>query len=240
MRKISNLLVNMVLILNFTIAFAGCGGNENEAAQGNSFPSPTPYPTPIIHKTVQATFQPISTALIPEPLFDPALDIKAGPVEVPLELQIPALKVDAPVIGVGLNSDNEMDAPKGPIGGKIWQTAMWYRGSGIPGEPGIATFAGHVNDPLGLPGVFGHLRDLQPGDVIIIRFNNTSEEINYKVVQNIIYNKREAADPELRAKIFGIEPFPDGLSHLALITCTGYIINGEYNGFRIIFATRSD
>lgn len=217
---------------------AGCGSKEAVIVPAET--SPTLIPTPLVHKTAQALTQPTPTSTISEPLFDPELDIKAAPVDVPLELQIPALKVDAPVIGVGLNSNNEMDAPKGPIGAEIWQTAMWYRASAIPGEPGIATFAGHVNDPLGLPGVFGHLRDLKPGDLIIIRFKNTSEEIRFNVIQNIIYNKREAADPDLRAKIFGIEPFPDGLSHLALITCTGYIINGEYDGFRIIFATRSE
>lgn len=238
MRKISKSLFNLALIIYFAIALAGCGGNENEEARAES--SPSPFPTPIIHKTVQTTFQPAPTPLINEPLFDPALDLKTGPVEVPLELQIPALKVEAPVIGVGLNSNNEMDAPRGPIGDAIWQTAMWYRGSGIPGEAGTATIAGHVNDPLGLPGVFGHLRDLKPGDEIIVLFKNTSEEIHYTVVQNLIYTKREANDPDLRAMIFDAEPSSDGLSHLALITCTGYVINGEYNGFRVIFATRSN
>ncbi len=223
-------------------ALAGCKNKASDETLAGSFPSI--ISTPFVHKAVQATiqptYQPTPSPSVPEPLFDPTLDLHAEPVEVPLQLQIPALKVDAPVIGVGLNSENEMDAPRGPIGGAIWQTAMWYRGSGIPGEAGTATIAGHVNDPLGLPGVFGHLRDLKPGDEIIVLFKNTSEEIHYTVVQNLIYNKREANDPDLRAMIFGAEPSPDGLSHLALITCTGYIINGEYNGFRVIFATRSN
>ena len=86
------------------------------------------------------------------------------------------------------------------------------------------------------PESFGHLRDLKPGDEIIVLFKNTSEEIHYTVVQNLIYNKREANDPDLRAMIFSAEHLPPmALSHLALITCTGYIINGEYNGFRVDF-----
>jgi hypothetical protein len=231
-------IYNMFMVLVFAITFAGCGGKETAGILENT--SPPPLPTPVIHKIAEPINQQTPTAIVPEPLFDPALDLKASPVEVPLELKIPALKVEAPVLGVGLNAENEMDAPRGPIGDPIWQTAMWYRGSGIPGEPGIATFAGHVNDPLGLPGVFGNLRVLKPGDLIEVRFKNTSEEIHFNVIQNIIYNKREAADPDLRALIFGIEPLADGLSHLALITCTGYIVNGKYDGFRIIFATRSD
>lgn len=229
-------LISCFAILVLSILFAGCGNKAT--GEELTEDSPSPMPTPLVHKTVQVIIQPTPTPSIPEPLFDPDLDLNSEPVNVPLELQIPSLKVDAPVIGVGLNSENEMDAPKGPIGGSIWQTAMWYRGSGVPGEPGTATFAGHVNDPLGLPGVFGHLRNLSPGDLIVVRFKNTSEEIRFIVVQNIVYNKREAADPDLRAQIFGAEPLPDDLSHLALITCTGYIVNGEYDGFRVIYATR--
>ena len=238
MRKNIIKRINFAIILILVIILSGCESKGAEIATAET--AITPIPTPLVHKTVQAVPQPTPASTVPEPLFDPELDIKAAPVDVPLELHIPALKVAAPVIGVGLNANNEMDAPKGPIGAEIWQTAMWYRASAIPGEPGIATFAGHVNDPLGLPGVFGHLRDLNPGDQIVVRFTNTSEEIRFNVIQNEVYNKRDAASPELRAKIFGIEPFPDGLSHIALITCTGYVINGEYDGFRIIFATRSD
>jgi len=29
----------------------------------------------------------------------------------------------------------------------FWQTAFWYRGGGIPGEPGTSQFGGHVDDP---------------------------------------------------------------------------------------------
>jgi sortase (surface protein transpeptidase) len=223
---------------------AGCGNKD--AGKGPVEVTPSLIPTPVVHKTLQPTVQP--TLIVPEPFFDPDLDIYAGPVDVPLELQIPSIKVDAPVIGVGLNSKNEMDAPRGPIGSSIWKTAMWYRGSGIPGEPGTAMFAGHVNDPLGLPGVFGHLRDLHTGDPIIVHFKNTSEDISFAVDQVIVLNRKQASDPALLAQIFGSssdsnddqQPEPDGLSHLTLVTCTGYIVNGEYDGFRVVFATRSN
>jgi hypothetical protein len=216
----------------------GCAyGQSDQVLAGIYTPD---LPTPLVIKTLEPTIQSSPTPIVPEPLFDPDLDIHAEPVEVPLEFEIPILKVQAPVIAVGLDSENKMDAPRGPIGGSIWQTAMWYRGSGIPGEPGTATIAGHVNDPLGLPGVFGHLRDLHPGDLIIVRFLNTSEDVHFVVNENIVYNKREASHPAVTERIFGLEPEPDGQSHLALVTCTGFIVNGEYDGFRIIYATRSD
>jgi hypothetical protein len=200
--------------------------------------SPSVMSTPLVHRTQEPMVQLSPTATAVEKLFDPDLDIHAEPVDVPLELRIPILKIQAPVIGVGLDSENKMDAPRGPLGGSIWQTAMWYRGSGIPGEPGTATFAGHVNDPLGLPGVFGHLRNLQPGDSIIVYFLNTSEEIHFVVNENIVYKKSEALSSAEKARIFGMDPEPDGLSRLTLITCTGYIVNGQYDGFRVIYATR--
>ncbi|HBA92871.1 MAG TPA: hypothetical protein DCZ08_14405, partial [Anaerolineaceae bacterium] len=92
--------------------------------------------------------------------------------EVPLELQIPVLNVKAPVLGVGLTAENVMDAPKGPIGDPIWHTAFWYRGSGIPGEPGTAVIAGHVTDLLSNPEIFANLHKLKPGDVIVVRAKN--------------------------------------------------------------------
>jgi sortase (surface protein transpeptidase) len=233
-----SLLCEITAIAVLAAVLTGCAsGQSGQVLAGIS---PSVMPAPLVHKTLETTVQLTPTPIFIELLIDPDLDLHAEPVEVPLEIQIPALKVQAPVIGVGLNSENEMDAPRGPIGSSIWQTAMWYRGSGIPGEPGTATFAGHVNDPLGLPGVFGHLRDLLPGDLIIVHFIHTSEEIHFVVNENIVYNKREASDPAVTARIFGKEPEPDGLSHIMLITCTGYIVNGQYDGFRVIYATRSN
>ena len=83
------------------------------------------------------------------PLTDPGLDLRAGPVDVPLELRIPSLQIDAPVVGVGITAENVMDAPKGLAADPVWQKVFWYRGSGIPGDSGTATLAGHVDDVLG-------------------------------------------------------------------------------------------
>jgi hypothetical protein len=232
----------LMTVLVIAMVLTGC--LNKETGEVHSETTPSPMPPPIVHTKVTPT----PTTFVPEPLFDPNLDIRAAPVDIPLELQIPALKVKAPVLGVGLTSNNEMDAPRGPLGDPIWQTAMWYRGSGIPGESGTATFAGHVNDPLGLPGVFGHLKDLNPGDLIIVHFKNTSNDIHFVVDQVKLYTRKEASDPALRAQIFGAgpvsgtgpQPAPDGLSHLTLVTCHGYIVNGEYDGFRVAYATRSN
>lgn len=183
-----------------------------------------------------------------EPFLGLDLDIKDGPIEVPLELQIPSLNVDAPVLGVGLTSENAMDAPRGPIDDEVWHSAFWYRGSGIPGEPGTATIAAHVNDPLGRNEIFANLEDLHPGDLIIVHVKNTTIDIRFIVDQMKVYSTQESSDLAVLTQIYGAgpvagtgpQPSPDGLSHLTLITCAGYIINGEFDHHTVVYATRSN
>jgi sortase (surface protein transpeptidase) len=209
-------------------------------------PSAQPTLTPF-QPTVQPTVQPTPTLFVLGPLFDSGLDIKAGPIDVPLELQIPSLEVNAPVIGVGLTSENVMDAPKGPISDPVWHAAFWYRGSGIPGEPGTATIAGHVNDPLGRPEIFANLQDLRTGDLIIVHYSTSNIDIHFSVDQIKIYSIQESSDPAVLAQIYGTgpvagtgpQPALDGLSHLTLITCAGNIVNGQFDHHIVVYATRS-
>jgi sortase (surface protein transpeptidase) len=140
-----------------------------------------------------------------------------------------------------------MDSPKGPIGDPVWHTAFWYRGSGIPGEPGTATMAGHVNDPLGRPEIFAHLQKLHPGDLIIVHVKYTTIDIRFIVDQIKVYSIQESHDPAVLTQIYGAgpvtgtgpQPALDGLSHLTLITCAGNVVNGQYDHYTVVFATRS-
>jgi hypothetical protein len=166
---------------------------------------------------------------------------------VPLELEIPSLGVLAPIISVGLNSDNVMDSPKGPIGDPVWNTAFWYRGGGIPGDVGTATIAGHINDPVSRPMIFARIGDLQPGDLVIIRLKYTSVEIHFIVNQVKVYSVKESSDPAVLTQIYGAgpvagigpQPSPDGLSHLTLITCAGDIVGGKFDHHTVVYTTRS-
>ena len=45
------------------------------------------------------------TLFVLGPLFDSDLDMRAGPVDVPLELQIPSLKVNAPICSINKTND---------------------------------------------------------------------------------------------------------------------------------------
>jgi len=200
----------------------------------------------IIPPTDQPALTPTPSILGPS--FDPQLDIKAGPVALPLELLIPSLNITAPIIGVGLTSGNVMDAPEGPIGDPIWQTAFWYRGSGIPGESGTATIGAHVDDQLGRPQLFAHLQDLRPGDLIYIYVKNTAIDILFVIDQVSVYSLKESSDPAVLNRIYGAGPMAgtgpqpslDGLSHLTLITCEGNWVNGQFDHHTVVYATRSN
>lgn len=140
-----------------------------------------------------------------------------------------------------------MDSPKGPIGDAIWHTAFWYRGSGTPGDSGTATFSAHVNDPLGVPEIFANLGDLQPGDVIIVRNTITDTDITFIVDEVMVYSIQDSLNPLVLARVYGAgpvagngpEPALDGLSHLTLITCAGYIVDGQFDHHTVVYATRS-
>ena len=105
-------------------------------------PTIQPLARPMVPRFVEPSARQTWPAIqpkVPGPLIDPGLDLRAGPVDVPLELRIPSLQVNAPVVGVGITAENVMDVPKGPSADPVWQKAFWYRGSGIPGDLGTAT-----------------------------------------------------------------------------------------------------
>lgn len=243
----------LTTILVIVILLAGCGNLETGKALPlpslSPLPSVTIQPTaqPANTLTVQPTIQPTPTLSILGSSYDFNLDLRSGPVDVPLELQIPALNVKAPVLGVGLTAENIMDAPKGPIGDPVWHTAFWYRGGGIPGESGTATIAGHVTGPLGNPEIFAHLEDLSPGDSIIVHVKNSTINYRFIVDQIEVYSFQESTDPTVLSKIYGPgitegtgpQPAPDGLSHLTLITCAGKYVDGEFDHHTVVYTTIS-
>jgi hypothetical protein len=240
-----SLLGCIVTALVISFAFTGCRYTDTGKSQPTT--SPSPFIPPTVQPTQTPIIQPTPTPFIPGPFFDPGLSLSDGPIDVPLELQIPLLNVDAPMVGVGLTSKNVMDAPKGPIGDPIWSTAFWYRGSSTPGDIGTATIAGHVNDPLGRLEIFANLEDLHPGDLIIIHDINANMDIQFVVNQVVSYSVQQSKDPAVLTQIFGDgpvygegpQPSVDGLSHLTLITCAGNIVHGEFDHHTVVYATRS-
>ena len=218
----------VTILLIVTVFLAGCGATEQGKASG---PLPRAAPTALA---------------VPAALTDEGLDLRAGPVAVPLELQMPSLSVSASVMGVGITPKNVMDAPMGPAEDPVWQQAFWYRGSAVPGALSTALIAGHVGGPRGSPAVFAHLDRLRPGDPIVVHDTRTALDVRFSVTESKTYSLDQAAEPAALTQIYGAgpvagdwpQPSADGLSHLTLITCTGTFRNGTHDHRLVVYATR--
>lgn len=81
------------------------------------------------------------------------------PTAAPATITIPAIGVQAPIVGVGLQADGAMQVPEPDQVG-------WYKLGPRPGDGGPAVLVGHVY--YRRPAVFYHLRELRPGDEILI------------------------------------------------------------------------
>jgi sortase (surface protein transpeptidase) len=81
------------------------------------------------------------------------------PTAAPTRVEIPALGVAAPIIGLGLQPDGAMDVPADA------RTVGWFTEAPTPGALGPAVLAGHV-DFRGAAGTFAKISELGPGDDI--------------------------------------------------------------------------
>jgi hypothetical protein len=78
----------------------------------------------------------------------------------PTTISIPNIGVKAPIVAVGLQADGAMQVPNPDQVG-------WYKLGPRPGGPGPAVLIGHVDSRTG-PAVFYRLRQLRPGDEILV------------------------------------------------------------------------
>jgi LPXTG-site transpeptidase (sortase) family protein len=123
----------------------------------------------------------------------------------PARLVIPSIGVDASVIVLGIDENNVMQAPQSG------EQVAWYDFSAAPGSPGNAVMSGHV-DYSRAPAVFWRLRELKPGDRLLV-YGRTGEEYRYTVGDVVSY--RTAGPPV--EQILGATTY----EALTLITCDG-------------------
>jgi sortase (surface protein transpeptidase) len=141
-----------------------------------------------------------------------------------------------------------MDAPEGPINDPVWEEAFWYRGSAIPGVLSTALIAGHINGPRGTNGVFGHLDQLKPGDLIVVHDTRSGLDVRFAVTRSTSFTLAESTDKAVLEQIYGVGPVAgttpqasaDRLAHLTLITCSGTFQRdlGTHDHRLAVFATR--
>lgn len=133
------------------------------------------------------------------------------PVSTPLRLKISSIKVDAKVQQVGLTAKQAMGIPTN------FKDVGWYKYGTLPGEVGSAVIDGHVDNALGLAGVFKHLDEVKVGEEVIVQdINGTDihfivtsiDRYDYKTTPPDIFNEKNK-------------------SLLRLITCEGKWISKE-------------
>ena len=145
------------------------------------------------------------------------------PASQPVRIAIPALGVTSDVMELGLAADGTMEVPRGayPVG--------WYDRSPTPGQLGPAVLAGHV-DWAGEPGAFYGLRELLPGDEVVVdRADGTVATFR---VDRVEEHDKDAFPSD---DVYGDIPS----AGLRLITCGGSFDSdtGDYDDNVIVFAT---
>jgi hypothetical protein len=235
----SGAIVTIALIATMATA---CGQSAQPVSQTRGAPTSASVTT----HTSLPKFRAGAAPFVPAALTAKSLGLRAGPVRVPLLLEIPKLGINAPVLGVGIANDNTMDAPEGPREDPVWQQAFWYRGSAIPGARSTALIAGHIDGGVGGAALFGHLGELRAGDRIVVHDTRNGREVQFAVKSSRSYSLAEAATPAVLKRIYGVgpvvgkwpQPSADGLAHLTLITCAGTFRNGTHDHRLVVYADR--
>jgi hypothetical protein len=140
----------------------------------------------------------------------------------PVRLAIPAIGVATPLVRLGLEAHGAMQVPAD------FGRAGWFTGGPAPGQVGPSVIAGHVDSRSG-PAVFYRLRELRPGQAILVERADGSR-LRFVVEQARSYSK--AGFPT--AAVFG--PVPSAA--LRLITCAGDFdrTRGSYRDNLVVFA----
>lgn len=144
----------------------------------------------------------------------------------PVRLVIPSIGVDAAVQYVGKVAGGAMGTPHG------FSDVGWYKYGAVPGADGNAVIDGHLDNGLGLSGVFKHLADLKPGDLVFVS-TKASSTVTFRVVGSSLF---DYSDPGTDA-IFDQNI---SWSRLNLITCDGVWIPGAktYGKRLVVFTER--
>jgi sortase (surface protein transpeptidase) len=148
----------------------------------------------------------------------------AGPAVHPVHLDIPRIEVATPLIRLGLTADRELEVPPLAHAG----VAGWYDLGPVPGDPGPAVIAGHVDSEDG-PAVFYALSALRPGDRLTVARSDHRTAV-FSVDRVTAFAKSSFPTKA----VYGDTPAPE----LRLITCGGTYdpARGGYQSNVVVFA----
>ena len=197
-RRIAILVAALSLALGAVVAFALVDGGSS-APHVRAIGSLTP---PTSKPATSATTGATPSTAPAAPAFPTATTVP--PPRPVTAVHLPAIGVDAPVVGVGVEpGTNDVAIPDIDHVG-------WYELGPSPGQQGSAVLVGHV-DGDGRPGVFFDLGKLEIGDVVTVDFADGGSA-DFRVT-----GREQVAKVALPADLFGRE----GPPRLSLITCGG-------------------
>lgn len=142
----------------------------------------------------------------------------------PVRLVIPALGVDAPIDPYGIDDrTGQMAVPRNVT------DVAWYEHGPVPGQPGSAVLAAHVDLVGRGPGVFFRLKQLEPGDEIVVKHAD-GVDARFVVVARALYEKDELPLDAIFAT--------SGARVLTLVTCGGGFDQSRqsYEGNVVVYA----
>lgn len=124
----------------------------------------------------------------------------------PAYIYLPSIDSNGSIQEIGINKDNEMDAPTDI------KTAGWFKESVIPGEKGLSIINGHLDGKIG-SGIFKDLSKLKTGDKFEVKLDDGTVK-KFEVMKVTTVNTDEAS-----SILFSQDPTI--ISQLNLITCAG-------------------
>ncbi|MFE7618805.1 class F sortase [Streptomyces sp. NPDC057496] len=145
----------------------------------------------------------------------------------PVRLRIPSIRVDAPVMRLGLGPDGSLDVP--PAGNR--NVVGWYRDGTPPGSLGSAIVAGHVDNAQGRS-VFYDLGALQKGSTVeVVRKDGRTAVFSLDAIE--VYENDDFPDE----RVYGASPY----ASLRMITCGGgFSEKTGYEGNVVAYAHLTD
>ncbi|MBC2903743.1 class F sortase [Streptomyces cupreus] len=145
------------------------------------------------------------------------------PHSVPDRVRIPSIRVDAPVLPVGLDAEGWVDAPP-PEDPNL---AGWFTGAVSPGEKGTAVVVGHVDNQQG-PAVFYGLGALKKGNHVEVA-RQDGKTAAFEIYGIEVFEKNNFPGD----RVYGSK----GTAELRVITCGGgFSKQNGYDGNVVVFA----
>jgi hypothetical protein len=177
----------------------GAGGWGSALAAGPAAsPAPVVTSPPVTSPAADAAAGPSSAVGGPQPL-------PSGARVVATSVSIPAIGVRSTLQPLALDRTGALQPPRDPA------QAGWYAAGPVPGDRGPAVIAGHLDSFTG-PAVFLRLRQLRPGDVVVVH-RSDGTTATFRVQSTRTYPK----DAFPTQAVYGPTPVPV----LRLITCGG-------------------